>query len=605
MVACHPSKQSTLMTFSSQEEVATCTWALTELAPGLPADWSEYNYLVLEMKASSPQRFYVGPITTGGLLAKGVQPFPGAKIRFSIPLDYYRELPPSAVDMAATYNKARLLGQVNIHHTGVGVLTGIDSICFYMHSPVNNPSLEISSISLSKDDSGDQVLQKGYLVDAFGQWAVQDWPGKIMTQEALDASWKQEDAQLTPLFPDISQYGGYKTEQLKATGFFRTEKIDGKWWLVDPEGYLFLSVGVDCMGASVTTRTAGREYIFENLQDTSGRADYYKWNIRRRYGDTNETEWINTAVKRMQSWGLNTIGNWSSPAIIRSNKAVFVLSLPGLQLEKGIMGLPDIYNPQYAQDIDESIGAMTQQFKDNPWLLGYFTGNEPPWPGQETTLCNRIIAGSDIPVKEALTAWLKTHGDSPEAKRAFVYETFGKFLELVNITLKKHDPNHLNLGMRFGGDTSNELLAIAGKHFDVFSFNCYQLQPSREFMKQIDAATGLPILIGEYHFGVPDRGMAAGIVQTATHKDRGIAYRYYNEQGYAHPSFVGAHWFQWIDQPNTGRMDGENYNIGLLDITDRPYPEMVQAMKDTHKRLYGIHKGELAPSGEKPATTSY
>jgi hypothetical protein len=52
-------------------------------------------------------------------------------------------------------------------------------------------------------------------------------------------------------------------------------------------------------------------------------------------------------------------------------------------------------------------------------------------------------------------------------------------------------------------------------------------------------------------------------------------------------------------------MDGENYNIGLLDITDRPYPDMVQAMKETHLRLYGIHKGELAPYGEKPTTTSY
>ena len=47
--------------------------------------------------------------------------------------------------------------------------------------------------------------------------------------------------------------------------------------------------------------------------------------------------------------------------------------------------------------------------------------------------------------------------------------------------------------------------------------------------------------------------------------------------------FLGVHWFQWQDQPVLGRMDGENYNIGLVDVTNRPYPELVQAL--LHHRL--------------------
>jgi hypothetical protein len=576
------------------------TFALREIAPGLPSDWSEYNYLALEMKASSPQRFYVGPVAAGGLFPKGVQPFPGARIRFCIPLDYFRKLPVSAVDMAATYNKKRPLGMVNIHHTGVGELTGIDSLTFYMNTPVNNPTLEIFSVSLSKEDPGDKVLQEGYLVDAFGQWAVQEWPGKVKTQAELDAAWKAEETGLSPLFADASQYGGYAGEKQEATGFFRTGKVDGKWWFIDPEGHLFLSVGVDCMGPSTSTSTAGREYIFEGLRDTSGRADYYKWNTEKRYGEGGVGEgWINTAIRRMQAWGLNTIANWSSGDIIASGRMPFVLSLPGLKLERGVMGLPDIYDPQYAGEIDLSIGRMADRYKDNHWLLGYFVGNEQPWPGQETILCDRILGGAERPFKAALQAWLKEKGDSPGSKKAFVYDTFDKFLALVNGTLKKHDPNHLNLGMRFGGETPDDLLALAGKHFDVFSYNCYDLVPSNGFMDRVDRLTGLPVLIGEYHFGVPDRGMAAGIVQVSSQEDRGIAYRFYNEQGYAHHSLIGAHWFQWIDQPNTGRMDGENYNIGLLDVTDRPYPEMVKAMQETHQRLYGIHSGTLPPTTVK------
>lgn len=602
-IACKEPAKVWTMQFQTGEKLSSYTWALKEIAPKLPADWSEYNYLVLEMKASSPQRFSVGPVTSGGFFPKNVQPFSGAWIRFTIPLDYFRELPPSAVDMAATYNKRRKLGQINIHSHNVGPLVGIDSITFYMRNPLNNPTLEVRSVSLAVEDPGEVLLEDGFLVDAFGQWATKDWPGKAKSVDDLQKAWKAEDGQLQePLLADVSQYGGYKSaKRQKATGFFRVEKIDGKWWFVDPEGYLFLSVGADCMNASVSTSTEGREFVFDGLKEPGGRADYYRWNIQKRYGEGNEKEWVNTAVKRMHNWGLNTIANWSSREIIASNRMPFVLTLPGLKLHEGIMGLPDVYNPQYAKDIDKAIGEMASAYKTNPWLLGYFVGNEQPWPGQESVLCDRILALDDnAPVKKELKAYLDKNGDTPQSRVAFIYNTFDIFLGMVDATLKRHDPNHLNLGMRFGGHTSDELLAVSGKHFDVFSFNCYELQPSVEFMKRIDKQTGLPIIIGEYHCGVPDRGMAAGLIQVADYEERGHVYRFYNEQGYSHPSFIGAHWFQWIDQANTGRMDGENYNIGLLDITDRPYPEMVKAMQETHKRLYRIHSGEEPPYDVKP-----
>jgi len=47
--------------------------------------------------------------------------------------------------------------------------------------------------------------------------------------------------------------------------------------------------------------------------------------------------------------------------------------------------------------------------------------------------------------------------------------------------------------------------------------------------------------------------------------------------GLYYPALIDTHWFQWIDQPSTGRNDGENYNIGFVDVTDRPYNELVIA----------------------------
>ena len=74
-----------------------------------------------------------------------------------------------------------------------------------------------------------------------------------------------------------------------------------------------------------------------------------------------------------------------------------------------------------------------------------------------------------------------------------------------------------------------------------------------------------------------------------------MAYRYYVENAFALPEMIGTHWFQWADQPCTGRFDGENYNIGLVDVTDRPYKELTEALKTTHLRLYRVHLGQEKP----------
>ncbi|MCZ7640420.1 MAG: hypothetical protein M5U12_32820 [Verrucomicrobia bacterium] len=109
-----------------------------------------------------------------------------------------------------------------------------------------------------------------------------------------------------------------------------------------------------------------------------------------------------------------------------------------------------------------------------------------------------------------------------------------------------------------------------------------------------------PILIGEFHIGAPDRGLSSGLVQAMNQAERGVAYRYYVEQCAAHPALVGTHWFQWLDQPATGRNDGENYNIGFVDVTDQPYAELVAAAKATHRRLLDVHAGRVPPFSQKP-----
>ncbi len=60
-----------------------------------------------------------------------------------------------------------------------------------------------------------------------------------------------------------------------------------------------------------------------------------------------------------------------------------------------------------------------------------------------------------------------------------------------------------------------------------------------------------------------------------------------------HPQFVGTHWFQWKDEPTTGRVyDEENYQIGFVDVADTPYREMVEASREVGRRLYQQRRGK-------------
>ena len=52
--------------FDSEKEVSGMKFALKDISPGLPADWDEYEYVVLEFMITSPQRFHVGFTTETG-----------------------------------------------------------------------------------------------------------------------------------------------------------------------------------------------------------------------------------------------------------------------------------------------------------------------------------------------------------------------------------------------------------------------------------------------------------------------------------------------------------------------------------------------------------
>lgn len=579
-------------------------WELKEVNPQLPSDWRDYGYLVLEMKASSAQRFSLGLVSDARVQRRQIQPLPNVWIQAAIPLQYYRSPNRSGHDLASVGKVPRNSFWMSTWGA-YGPLDSVTGISVSMQQPLGSPTLEIRSVTLSKEDAGSDVLEGKPLVDKFGQWVHEDWPGKAKSLEGLQSDWKAEKESATPGEFGWCEYGGYKNTQAKGTGFFRVEEVNGRWWFVDPDGHLFFSTSSTCMGAgSGDARWKGRENYYEELPPANlegGRrspAGFYGWNLARRHGTNAPREWAEFALQRMSSWGLNTIGNWSDPVLWDMHKKAYQVNLGGWGMQGGYLGMPDVYSEEFARVADRDAAAQCAPRKNDPWLLGYFIANEPPWPGRESLVVDMILEGKASAIQKEAKVFL-ADGDTPQKRKLFIYAAFRKFLDVTMAAIRKHDPNHLILGLRFGGEVPPMEMLDACKVFDVYSMNVYSTSVSAKNMQAIYDVLHRPILVGEFHFGMPGRGLAAGLVQTRDLAERGTAYRYYVEQAAAFPAFIGSSWFQWVDQPATGRMDGENYNIGLVDVTDRPYKDMVEAMRVTHARLQAVHAGKTEPFATK------
>jgi hypothetical protein len=594
--------------FDGSLELSERQWKLSQLGASIPSDWSSYRFLVLEMRASSPQRFQVRLITSKGVSPLYVHPFQNAWVRAVLPLQMFSNPPRRGSTLSAVFNNQRA-GHFMFNWGPYLPLSQVQAFAIAMPQPIGKPTLEIRVLRLSMRSPGDAVLENEPLVDTFGQWIRDQWPGKANQLEELQKIWNQEEETLKPGDFDYCIFGGYRSSQAKASGFFRVEQINGVWWFVDPDGHLFFSAGADVMTPILMTPLRDRQAIFAKLpppdlvpasaERMQPGVPFFQWNLIRRFGQAWQSPWVELTARRMRAWGLNTVGNWSDKVLLDGKKIPYTIPLHGWETRQDYFGLPDVFSEEFAQNCDVAAESQCSKRQNDPYLLGYFIGNEPPWPGREETVAEMILNGPDTATQRELKKAL-AGADTPENRKAFVYRAFKKYLEVVNNAIRKQDPNHLNLGIRFGGDDVPEAMLEASRSFDVCSLNIYEYVPSREQLERNYRVVRRPMLIGEFHFGVPGRGMSSGLRQVLDPKQKGVAYRYYVENVAAMPMMIGTHWFQWADEPNTGRSDGENYNIGLVDVTDQPYPEMVDALRTTHQHLCAIHAGRQSPASVPP-----
>ncbi|MFJ2713219.1 beta-galactosidase [Pseudomonas sp. NPDC087346] len=575
------------------------------------------------------------------------------------------------------------------------------SVSLSMDQPKVAQSLLLERFGVQDSESVTQAVY-GNLVDAYGQSTRAKWPEKVTSDEQLKSAATKEQQQLKTWLAErekssLDKFGGWnKGPAFKASGFFRTEKRDGRWYLVTPEGHPFYSLGVNTVSPDVDqTYVAGREWMFESLPKADeplarhfgegdnrggngsdqGRGygtgrwyDFYGANLQRLNGEPcakeakseqaaepaapcnaafDEQKWATHTLDRLQAWGFNTVGNWSAPQLSDAERVPYTLPLSIVGDYTSIStgsdwwgGMPDPFDPRFAMATERAVAIAARDHRDDPWLIGYFADNELAWagPGDDAKSRYALAYGTlkmttDVPAKRAflkqlrdkyrnqaglskawgidLPAWelMEDPGfepplpnpEHPEIEADFKYfqKVFADtYFKTISDSLKWHAPNQLLLGGRFAISTP-EAVASCAQYCDVLSFNMYTLKPQDGYDFAALRALDKPVLITEFNFGSADRGpFWGGVTQLAKEEDRAPAYANFLKQALSEPSIVGVHWFQYLDQPVTGRLlDGENGHFGLVGITDLPYQGFVEAVRTSNLQAVD----QLGKEAEKAA----
>ena len=402
----------------------------------------------------------------------------------------------------------------------------------------------------------------------------------------------------TATLPPLSPYGGDARHLEKATGFFHPQKLDDRWWLIDPSGARFISVAMN----SVTTGPG------------SGAKEAFHKNF------PSKEAWATATTKLLREAGFNTIGNWSDVETLRAVEHPLPYCAKGsfltdyaFERNTGKQGtghttfkgncLP-VFNADFPAFCDAYAKKMVANAND-PYLIGYFSDNELPAAQLDQYLALDLNDPDLAPTFRATRAWFDgRHGKdapasamTPEDKDAFMGYVYDRYYALTTAAIRKYDPNHLCIGSRLHSveKKSRASLQAAGRYLDVISINHYGVwSPAPADIERWTEWSGKPVMITEWYAKALDSGMAnlGGAGWTVkTQRDRGLFYQTFCLGLLKAKNCVGWHWFKYQDNdPSNASSDPSNRdsNKGIVSVDYNPYTPLLELMTGLNRQVYAL-----------------
>jgi len=379
---------------------------------------------------------------------------------------------------------------------------------------------------------------------------------------------------------DYDAFGGWTKFQGTKTGYFHTEQIGGRWWLVTPEGNFFFSKGVDHVN-----------YAPEAASSPAPPAD--------------TAEWARMATKQLRGWNFNTAGAWSAQELYNAGIVYAPVIDLAAAVERDVWlkgGVVDYFSQEFRDAANGVAERLCAPHKNDPWVLGYFTDNElrwgADWRGKDSLLEAYLKMKPESAGYAKATGFLKERGRAPGAltnadKSAFLELAAAEYGRVARESIRRHDPNHMVLGCRFAVYAGDAVMRGVGPYFDVISFHSYSPKAPLVQLRMIHKITGKPTMVTEFSFKAMDSGLPntkGAAKPVATQEDRAKGFTGYVEALAGLPSCVGYHWFEYRDEPKEGRrLDGENSNYGVVRPDFSPWEVLTRQMTTVNAGLEEIH----------------
>ena len=371
---------------------------------------------------------------------------------------------------------------------------------------------------------------------------------------------------------ELSQYGGWKKKKFNRTGFFHAFKDDERWWLVDPEGYAFFSLGVNSVNLGNLKRTTPP--------------------------DDKEVAWGEKTSAMLRDFGFNTLGCWSDAPVVQEITKPMPYCLrwnfmPGYRNQRRSK-YPSTGEFNTIYPFDEEFGPFcikhaesAKKTQNDPWLFGHFSDNELTFT-EKGIVKEYLKHPPNDPNHKAAKKFMAERGrkePNAEDDSDFLQLVVDTYYRKVSAALKKNDPNHMFLGSRFHGRAldSPALFLGSGKHTDLISVNYYhRWTPESERIGNWSTLADKPILITEFYAMAKDTGLP-------THKGAGFKVKAQQDRAYFYQHFalgllenkncVGWHWFRYRDGWT---------NTGIVNEKEKPYPLLTQAMRKINQQAYPL-----------------
>lgn len=390
---------------------------------------------------------------------------------------------------------------------------------------------------------------------------------------------------------------------------FTVNNHAGQWQLQRPDGTPFFSRGVCCVNPGMPWEK----------YSTSNPA-YAAW---QHFAEPQA--WADATIDSLKAWGFTTIGGWSDITRLHLSRK---MDLPfTVVLHAGARaGAPwwDMWDSTIIKNIDQVAREEILPVRDLPNLIGYYSDNELGWwndalwqmtwdhkttSGARQRLVNLLrqeyqndwaALGRDFDPEGATDfasleqggrLYLRGGGQGIVAVKKFVHIIATRYYQLMQEIIYKYDPRHLILGDRYQAFYYPEVVQAAPPFVDVIStnFNAFWNDGTglHYFLATLYELSQKPIMIGEFYLAAMEnrsgnRNSSAHFPTVSTQAERARSFLTTLTNLAQKPYIIGADWFQFYDEPRHGRSDGENFNMGLIDIHGDPYSELVTASRNFH-----------------------